>query len=174
MSFNVDRLNLVRSNSVRFVSPNESALRQVVVIEIMAVNPIIVIADQANLAENLDFGSKLLPNFAHHRLRGVSPYFDAASGGFDRHRIAEDVGTLHPQKIEVRVSIDDDGPRDWSIMINIFERPFGIFELKTQWFLSHTTSMIVRASPIDWHALSKTQEETPPASECPFYVDEMQ
>ncbi|AFI63075.1 hypothetical protein BANAN_04315 [Bifidobacterium animalis subsp. animalis ATCC 25527] len=47
------------------------------------------------------------------------------------------------------MSIDDDGPRDWSIMINIFERPFGIFELKTQWFLSHTTSMIVRASPID-------------------------
>ena len=77
----------LRLGDGRFAKGNGAA--EVKMVDVMTVNEIVIIADGADIGENLHLSAQFLPQFAADGIGQFLPRLHTASGGLDDGAVAE-------------------------------------------------------------------------------------
>ena len=98
-------LNFV-GHQMGFTERNRPA--EIIIVDIVPVNEIIEIADNADFADDFHIRAKLFLQLSQNRSAQVFSCFDTAAGGFNQRRTSEIVIPLGAHEIEVTGIIKDD------------------------------------------------------------------
>ena len=105
---------------------------EVIMIQVVAVNEVVIVAHEADFPEHRDLRPELLPELAADRVLEVLAGLYAASRGLDQDGAAEIVVPLCVYEIERTSFVHDDRADDLPVMVGIFVRPFLVGEREVQ------------------------------------------
>ena len=103
-------------------------LAEEIVIDIVAVNQVVIIADDAQLAGYLDGCAQLFLQLPLYCGLQVLPGLDSAARCFNQRCTAEHVVTLDADKVEVHVFVVDYGPCYLPVVVCELIRPLIVFK----------------------------------------------
>ena len=128
--------------------PEAKHSAQIIVVDIVPMDQMIEVADDADSANNLHLRAQLFAQFPMDCLDRCFPRLHTAAGGFDQRGFAENIVPLQPRKIEAARIVIDDCPCNLPIVIGICIWPFGVLQFQEQFFpLCHDFSLPIRKPP---------------------------